>query len=295
MIGDHTQGLVFQIGRGSQFRCRLDQRLEQVDLVIGMHVLQHRRDTLQAHAGVHAGCGQRLQAAVGLTVELHEHVVPDFDEAVAIFIRAAGRTTRDMRAVVVENLGTRPAGTGIGHLPEVIRRIRRTLVVADADDPIRRNTYVLVPDLKGFVVGVIDRHQQAFFGQLPDLGQQLPGPADGVLLEVVAKTEVAQHLEKRVMPRGVTDLIQIVVLATGAHAALARHRPRVAAFVAAQKHILELHHARVGEQQGRIVARHQRAGGHDLVSLRLEKLEEVLADVVTGFHACGASKATRRA
>src|SRR3546814_4294305 len=95
--------------------------------------------------------------------------------------RAAG----DVRAVVVEDLGARAAGTGVGHLPEVVRGVRRALVVADADDALGRQADVAMPDVEGFVVGLVDGDQQALGGQLPDLRQQFPRPGDGVLLEVV--------------------------------------------------------------------------------------------------------------
>ena len=56
------------------------------------------------------------------------------------------------------------------------------------------------------------------------------------------------------MPRGVADVFQIVVLAARAHAALRARRAHIGTLVLAEKHVLELHHARVGEQQRRIVA-----------------------------------------
>ena len=40
------------------------------------------------------------------------------------------------------------------------------------------------------------------FGQLEDLGEELPGEGDGVFFEVVAEAEVAEHLEERVVARG---------------------------------------------------------------------------------------------
>ena len=49
---------------------------------------------------------------------------------------------------------------------------------------------------------VIHGHQTgASGGQLQDLGEELPGPGDGLALEVVVEREVAQHLEERVVPR----------------------------------------------------------------------------------------------
>ena len=130
----------------------------------------------------------------------------------------------------------------------------------------------------GLVVGVVDRDQQALGRQLPDLGQQLPGPGDGFLLEVVAERPVAEHLEEGVVARGVADLVEVVVLAAGAQAALHVGRAHVAALLGAEEHVLELDHAGVGEQQGRVVARHQRRRRHDGVAFAAEEIEEIAAD-----------------
>jgi hypothetical protein len=92
-----------------------------------LHALHHGGDALQPHAGIDAGFGQGDVRAVWLAIELHEDEVPDFDEAVAVFVRAAGRAAGDVVAVVVENLGTRAAGAGITHLPEIV-------LGGDADD-----------------------------------------------------------------------------------------------------------------------------------------------------------------
>ena len=47
---------------------------------------------------------------------------------------------------------------------------------------------------------------------------------DRLALEVVAEAEIAQHLEERVMARRVADVLEIVVLAARAHAALRARR-----------------------------------------------------------------------
>ncbi len=116
----------------------LDQCLEQVDLVIAVHVLQDGSQTLQPHAGVHARRGQLHDRAIFLHIELHEHVVPDLNEAVAVFVRRAGRATGNVFAVVVENFRARTAGTGVGHHPEVVALVLAAFVVADADDALGR-------------------------------------------------------------------------------------------------------------------------------------------------------------
>ncbi len=85
------------------------------------------------------------------------------------------------------------------------------------------------------------------------------------------------------MPRGVADVVQVVVLATGAHAALGRGGTHVGAWIASQEDILERHHAGVGEQQGGVVVRYQGARRDDGVPTLLEVAQKGLSDVCT-FH-----------
>jgi hypothetical protein len=256
--------------------------VEQVDLVVAVHVLQDGGEALQAHAGVHAGRGQRLDAAVLLHVELHEHVVPDLDVAVAVGVRAAGRAAGHFRSVVVEDFRAGAAGTGVGHHPEVVGLVLRALVVTDAHHALGGQADVFRPDVVGLVIVDVDRRPQFIRRQLVDLRQQLPGPLQRVALEVVAEAPVAQHLEEGVVARRVAHVLQVVVLAAGAQAGLDRGGADVRALVGAQEHVLELHHAGIGEHQRRVVARHQRARRHDGVALGREEVQKSLADVGDG-------------
>jgi hypothetical protein len=257
----------------------LDERVEDVDLVVAVHVLQDRGQALQAHAGVHAGRGQLLDRAVGLHVELHEHVVPDLDVAVAVFIGAAGRAAGDLGAVVEEDFGARAARARVGHHPEVVGHVAAALVVADAHDALGRQADLFRPDVVGLVVLDVDGGPELLGRQLVDLGEQLEGPGERFALEVVAEAPVAQHLEEGVVARGVAHVLQVVVLAAGAKARLDRGGAHVVALVFAEEHVLELDHARVGEHERRVVARHQRTGGHHRVALGGEEIEKGLADV----------------
>ena len=138
VVGNHAQGFVVQVGASGLAGGSLDQCVEQVNLVIAVHMLQDGGQALQAHAGVHAGGRQFVQAAVGLHVELHEHVVPDFNKAVAVFAGAAGWAAGDVVAVVVKNLATRAAGASVSHHPEVVRLVLfGALFVANADHALR--------------------------------------------------------------------------------------------------------------------------------------------------------------
>ena len=105
------------------------------------------------------------------------------------------------------------------------------------------------------------------FGEAELLGDQVPGELDRERLEVVAEGEIAQHLEEGVVPGGVADIVEVVVLAAGAHAFLRRGGAAVGPLLDAGEDVLELHHAGIGEHQRRVVARHERARRHDLVAV----------------------------
>ena len=260
VVGDHLERIVREVFRAGLARRRLDEILEEIDLVVRVHALQHRGDALEAHAGVDRRLRQRVERAFLVAVELHEHEVPDLDVAVAVRVGRAGRAAGDFRAVVVEDLAARTAGTGVGHLPEVVALVlARAGLVADADAALGRHADLFRPDVEGLVVLVVDGRPQLVFRQLVDLGQQLPREADRIALEVVAEAEVAEHLEERVVARGVADVLEVVVLAAGAHAALRGRRAHVGPLLLAEEDVLELDHARVGEEQRRVVAR-ARAG-----------------------------------
>ncbi|MPM72281.1 hypothetical protein SDC9_119254 [bioreactor metagenome] len=279
VVGNHLQRRRVQIGGVGLTACGLDERLEQVDLVVAVHMLQDGGQALQAHAGVHAGCGQTHDGAVFLHVELHEHVVPDLDEAVAVFVRAAWRAASDVRAVVIEDFRAGAARAGVSHHPEIVALVAAALVVADADHTLGRQTDHFGPDVIGLIVFFIDGGQQLFCGQAKHLGQQLPTPLNRFELEVVAKRPVAQHLEEGVVTRGIAHVLKIVVLAARAQAGLHRCGAVVRALVFPEEHVLELHHARVGEHQRGVVARHQRAGRHHGVPLGSKKVQERLANI----------------
>lgn len=74
--------------------------------------------------------------------------------------------------------------------------------------------------------------------------------------------------------RGIADIVEIIVFATCPQALLRGDGTAIGALFQAGEHILELNHARIREQQGWIVLRHQRAGGDNFMALASEKFEE---------------------
>ena len=252
---------------------RLDDRPEGVGVVVVVHPLHDGGEALQPHAGVDGGPRQGRAHARRPFLVLHEHEVPDLDEAVAVLVRAARRPARYARPVVVEDLGARPARPGVAHAPEIVAG-------GDADDPLLGQARDLPPIRRRVVVLGEHRHQQPVARDGEVARQQLPGVGDRLLLEVVAEGEIPQHLEEGVVPRGEADIVEVVVLAAGAHAFLRRGGAVVGPPLLPGEDVLELHHAAVGEHQGRIVARHQRRAFHHRVPVAREVVEEGGADVV---------------
>ena len=96
MVGDHAvMRLARPVGIGAGgMGAGLDQAAHQVGVVVVVLALQQRADPLQPHAGVDRLHVQRhAAAAVGELLVLHEDVVPDLDEPVAVLVRRcrAGR------------------------------------------------------------------------------------------------------------------------------------------------------------------------------------------------------------
>ena len=122
MIGDHpVRGLAVALGRhAGGMRHGLDERAEQIRIVVRVHALQDRRDALQAHAGIDGGLRQ-VDAVAGLDLlVLHEDEIPELEEPVAVLVRAAGRAARRGVALIDEDLRARAARAGIAHLPEIV-------------------------------------------------------------------------------------------------------------------------------------------------------------------------------
>src|SRR5579864_6389432 len=230
VIRDDLERWTVEVARARLARRGLDQRDEKVDLVVRVHVLQHRSQPFEPHAGVDAGAWQRRhRETIGalLAVELREYEIPDLDVAVAFRVWRSRRSAENVRPMVVEDFRAGAAGAGVGHLPEVVAGVLGAEVVADPDAALGRDPDVARPDVVGLVVVDVDRRPQPLGRQSVMHRQELPRVANRVALEVVAEAEIAEHLEERVVACGIADVLEIVVLAAGAHASLRGRRPRV--------------------------------------------------------------------
>eukprot|EP00965_Chrysotila_dentata_P239660 6203228-Pleurochrysis_carterae.AAC.3 len=165
-------------------------------------------------------------------------------------------------SIFTMDLRARSARPCVAHLPKVILHPKRhDPLGGQVVEPepsrllVRRHPKVVVASKVG--------HVQPFGGDAVHACQQLPRPLDGLLLEVVAKGPVAQHLEEGVVVDVLADVVQVVVLAARADALLGVGRAaqlghgRVGVRLA-QEDGLELVHPRVDEKQRRVVVRHHR-------------------------------------
>ena len=126
------------------------------------------------------------------------------------------------------------------------------------NDPTFGQAGNLLPKIEGLVVGVIDGRGQPVGAQPPFLRKQVPRKLDRAILEIIAEREIAEHFEEGVVPRGIADIVEIVVLATGTNAFLRAGRLAVRPRFKAGEDVLERHHARIHEHQSRVVVRNER-------------------------------------
>ena len=155
-----------------------------------------------------------------------------------------------MVAMVVKNLAARAARPCIAHRPEIVAG-------RDTDDAMIRQTCNFFPQLKCFIIGVIDGRGQLVGIKSPDFGQQFPRMGDRLFLEIIAERKIAEHFKKCVMPRSIADIVEVIMLAARPHTFLAGSRTRNSAVFKAGKHIFERHHPGVDEHQCRVIIRHQ--------------------------------------
>ena len=122
--------------------------------------------------------------------------------------------------------------------------------------------------------------------QAEEIRDHVPGHRNGLMLEVVTETEVAQHLEKAQMAGVSAHLLKVAVLATGPHTLLHRRRTTEGGLLLTKEVGLERHHARNGEEKVGIV-RDETGRGDDGVAPLLEEAEEGASEFVGGVRGHG--------
>jgi hypothetical protein len=180
------------------------------------------------------------------------------------------------------------ARAGVAHHPEVVLLV----AVDDVDfriesafgEKLRPAIMRLLVELTRIArAGLIDRGVETTGRKLPSFDNQLPRPDDGFLLEIISERPVAKHLKEGVMVGVKSDILEIVMLASGADAFLGISGTPggVGALHLAKKNRHELVHTSVGEEQVRRVGQQTRRG-HSRVLLLAEEVDEGCADFSAG-------------
>ncbi len=244
-----------------------------------MYSLHHGRNSFEPHAGIYRGPGQVAQFTGGRAFVLHEHEVPQFDVPITVLIGRTRRSPENSFTMVVEDLRARPAGTNITHRPEITG-------FTEPGKPTGIHTHLVQPERRRLIIVFVDRNPELFRRDFQFISQKLPGVLDGLGLKIIAETEIAEHFKKGMMPRGISDVFEVIVLASGPDTPLTGHGTTVIPAFVPKEGILELDHAGVGKQQGRVVPGNQLARGYTLVAALAEELEKGSADFHTGhfFH-----------
>ena len=272
VIADHLQGRLLAVaGLGVvQTRpgcsCR-DQGIDEIRFVVVGLVLQDLRHPLQPHTRIDVPVAERCECAVAVPVRLHEHEVVELDEATVV-LQVDGVVTTLGVEVEVE-LGAGAAGTGGSGTPEVVG-------FTEAHDAPGGYPHTIPPDGGRRVVLVKHAHHQLFGLQTKPFGAEFPRPQDRLFLEVVAKGEVAEHLEVGVVPRGAAHVLDVV----GADALLGARGTRCGARLQTQEGLLEGQHPGNGEQHRGVFGYEGRAGQH-LVAAGSVEVQEGLANGCT--------------
>ncbi len=283
VVGEDPQraggGLVLAVAAPRQLLPELDQRPEVVGLVDRRHVLQDRRHAVEPETGVDVLLGQLGQRAVLVQVVLHEHEVPELEEALRVVARQVLLPAEVEAAVEVE-LRAGAAGAGRPELPEVVLATEQhDALVRDPDRAPALDRLVVGPEPE-LLVAAEHRDPDLLRREAEALRGELLRVLDRALLEVVAEREVAEHLEEGQVAGRDAHVLDV----HRAEDLLARGQPRVRRRLLAEEVGLERLHPGRGEQHGGIVDRwHERPRRHASMVALLEEGEEGLPDL-GGLH-----------
>src|SRR5262249_12151455 len=132
-----------------EFFHRRDDGAEQVRIIVALHTLHDRRNTLQTHASVDVLLGQRGERAIRGTAVLHKDQIPQLKKAISLATQDILRPGPEGWPLVNMNFGTRSTGACIAHGPKIV-------LFPQAHDTLSRHAYLLVPDVKRLVIVAID-------------------------------------------------------------------------------------------------------------------------------------------
>jgi hypothetical protein len=154
-------------------------------------------------------------------------------------------------------------------LPEII-------FLAELENTLRGDADFIVPDIPGFLIVQIDGRIQAFWVESHGLREEFPCPRNGLLLEIVAEGEVAEHFKECAVTGCFADVLKIArtdALLAGRHAAARRD-------LLSGKIRLQRSHAGIDDQQAVVIVRDERKALHPQAALAFKIAEEHLTQFI---------------
>ena len=254
----------------------VDDRADQVRLVVAKLSLHDGGDAFKPHACIDGRPRQRRKHTLGRPVKLHEYQIPDFDKPATAIERKLfplAAALRRARTKIEVNLRTRAARTGVAHLPKIV-------LLVQPENAALRNAGHFLPEHFRVVIFAEHGDVQLVFRQAVFFSDQVPGVIDRFGLEVISKRKIAQHFKESVMAPRVSHILQVVVFPARTHALLRCSGARVVAFLLTEKHVFKLIHACVGEQQRWVVGGNQRRATHHAMVAGREIVQKLLANLM---------------
>ena len=171
MVGDHAERHICIVDLSIFLACKsadmIAERFDRIHIKDRIHILYNRSQTLQSHSCINVLLFQFTVMSVAVIVKLGEYVVPDLHITVALASHGTVRTSASVfLASVIINLRTRSARSGT-MLPEVV-------LFSKTEDPLCRDSHLLIPDLERFLIFFIDRRIQSVCIQTYNFGQKFP-------------------------------------------------------------------------------------------------------------------------
>ena len=247
---------------------QITQGFQSINVEDGSHVLNGNRQTLKTHAGINVLLNKIRVIAVSIIVELRKYDIPDLHEAVALAAHDILRSVSVLLSAVIVNLRAGTAGAG-AMLPEIVR-------LAELVNMIGRNVHIIQPDIVSLFIVHIDRRIQTLRIQSDALGQKLPCPRNGFLLEIITEGEVAQHFKISAVAGCFAYVLQIA----GADALLAGGNPFSRGNLLTGKPGLHRSHTGIDDQERCIIVRNQREAVQSEASLLFKECQKQLTQFI---------------
>ena len=148
-------------------------------------------------------------------------------------------------------------------LPEIV-------LLSKTENSLLGDPDFLIPDFKSLIVIFVHGRIQPVWIQSHNFCQKLPGPGNGLMLEIIPEGKIPKHFKECAMAGRLADIVDI----PGTDALLAGGNPLPWRDLLSCEIRLQGSHPRVDQKQAVVIMRHQGKAFHLKVILALKKGKE---------------------